>query len=318
MSQTRILLESGTNELEIVEFYVDEPGYRGHYGINVAKVVEIIRNQPVTAMPHMRHPAVMGAFAYRDGRVVPLVDVGLFLGIRPHIPENTGKIIITEFNAVTTGFLVSGVNRIYRLSWRDVESPGQFLMAAARSSITAVVHIDHRVVFLLDLEAIVGALDPSLAIRMNEIPPEETPAEPQPVMHILHVDDSTSIRKMVLRLLEQTGRFKVTQANDGQEAWELLCRLRDEAAASGAPLHTLLQGVITDIEMPNMDGMALCRQIKEDAALRELPVAVFSSLVNESLSAKVRSVGADAEFTKPDLQTLSEKVQELIAAKGWR
>ncbi len=315
MSQTKILLESGTNELEIVEFYVDEPDYRGHYGINVAKVVEIIRNQPVTSMPEMRHPAVLGAFAYRDGRVVPLVDVGRFLGIESQITDNS-KIIITEFNTVTTGFLVSGVNRIYRLSWRDVESPGQFLMAAARSSITAVVHIDHRVVFLLDLEAIVGSLDPSLAIRMNVDEPEDAP-NPEKVYRILHVDDSTSIRKMVLRLLEQTGRFEVVQANDGQEAWDLLCRLRDEVAGSGTPIHKRVQGVITDIEMPNMDGMALCRQIKEDAVLRELPVAVFSSMVNDSLAIKARSLGADAEFSKPDLQTLSEKMQELIDAKGW-
>lgn len=314
MSQTKILLESGTNELEIVEFYVDEPGYRGHYGINVAKVVEIIRVQPATAMPEMRHPAVKGAFAYRGGRIVPLIDLGIFLGMPSEVSQDS-KIIITEFNTVITGFLVSGVNRIYRLNWKDVESPGQFLENAARSSITAVVHIDNRVVFLLDLEAIVGTLDPNLAIRMNEPDPEEAP--PDTVYRILHVDDSISIRKMVLRLLEKTGRFDVVQAADGQDAWDLLCRLRDEAAAANMPIQKMLQGVITDIEMPNMDGMTLCRHIKEDPVLKALPVAVFSSMVNESLSIKARSVGADAEFTKPDLQTLSDKMQELILAKGW-
>ena len=310
MSQTKILLESGTNELEIVEFYVDEPGYRGHYGINVAKVVEIIRNQPVTSMPHMRHPSVKGAFSYRNGRIVPLIDLSVYLGVEEtRSDSNDSKIIITEFNAVMTSFRVSGVNRIYRLSWTDVEAPGKFLQDLRLTSITGVVRLDNRVVFLLDLEAIVADLHPNLAIRMNE--PDAAPPEAQPY-RILHADDSGSIRKLVLTLLDRTGKFDLVQASDGLEAWNMLCLLRDEALAGNLPIEQLLQGIITDIEMPNLDGLTLCRKIKEDPVLRTLPVAVFSSMINESLVVKARSVGADAEFAKPDLQNLSVKLIELI------
>lgn len=314
MSQSKILLESGTNELEIVEFYVDEAGYRGHYGLNVAKVVEIIRNQKVTSMPQMRHPAVRGAFAHRNGRIVPLIDLALYIGSEPTKSEDC-KIIITEFNTVVTSFLVSGVNRIYRLSWTDVEPPDKFLQNNSSSSITGVVKIDGRVIFILDLEAIVADLHPDLAIRMNTMEFEEN-KDPSKVFTILHVDDSGSIRKLVLRMMEKTGHFDVVQCNDGLEGWNQLCSLRDESVKAGIPINKLLQGVITDIEMPNMDGLTLCRKIKEDPVLKALPVAVFSSLINDSLSIKAKSVGADAEFTKPDLQTLSEKMLEMVRNKS--
>ncbi|MDE7065253.1 MAG: chemotaxis protein, partial [Desulfovibrionaceae bacterium] len=233
MSQTNILLESGTNELEIVEFYVNQDGYEGHYGLNVAKVVEIIRRQKVTSMPEMRHPAVLGSFAHRNGRIVPLIDTAKYLSSSP-IDNPDAKVIVTEFNTVITAFLVSGVNRIYRLSWADVEAPGKLLQNMSRSTVTGVVRLDDRVIFLLDLEAIVAELHPAMAIRLDE--PDEHEEAPPHVYRILHVDDSKSIRSMVLHLLEKEGRFEVTQAVDGQDAWEQLTRLRDEAAAADIPL----------------------------------------------------------------------------------
>ena len=166
MAQTNILLETGTNELEIVEFFVNQDGYEAHYGLNVAKVVEIGRRQPVTAMPEMRHKALLGAFLHRNGRIVPLIDMARFLGSAP-ITNEDAKVIVTEFNGVCTGFLVSGVNRIYRLSWTDVEAPGQFLQNMSRSSVTGVVRLEERVIFLLDLEAIVAELHPAMALRFD-------------------------------------------------------------------------------------------------------------------------------------------------------
>lgn len=312
MSQTNILLESGTNELEIVEFYVNQDGYEGHYGLNVAKVVEIIRRQKVTSMPEMRHPAVLGSFAHRNGRIVPLIDTAKYLSSAP-IDNPDAKIIVTEFNTVITAFLVSGVNRIYRLSWTDVEAPGKFLQNMSRSAVTGVVRLDDRVIFLLDLEAIVAELHPAMAIRMDE--PDQPQEAPPQLFRILHVDDSKSIRNMVLHMLEKEGRFEVVQAVDGQDAWELLASLRDEAVSAGIPVSRLVRGVISDIEMPRMDGLALCRKIKEDDVLKSLPVAMFSSLINESLARKCASVGANTQFSKPDLKSLSDKMYELIASE---
>lgn len=312
MAQTQILLEVGTNELELVEFYIDEPdGYRGYYGINVSKVVEISRSQPITAMPQMPHPSVLGAFPFRDGRIVPLIDISKFLN-KGGVASDDPRIIITEFNRTHTAFLVSGVTRIHRISWKQVEAPTPLLLEISSGSITAVVRLEGRVVFVLDAEAIVAAMNPALSVRMDE-PPVELPNRKY---HILHADDSVSIRRLVMDLLRKEGRFDVTQANDGEEAWQMLLKFKEEAQQKEIPITRLVQGIITDIEMPNLDGLTLCKYIKEDHVLRELPVAMFSSLISSSLAHKCASVGADAQFAKPDLQGISDKMFQLIEAKA--
>ncbi len=312
MAQTNILLESGTNELEIVEFYINEDGYRGHYGFNVAKVVEIIRMENVTTMPQMSHFSVLGVFPYRDGKVIPLIDLALFLDKEPESVVDP-KIIVTEFNKVQTAFLVSGVNRIYRLSWSDVEPPGKFLEKVSSQSITGVVKIEDRVIFLVDLEAIVATLQPSLALRIYET---ETPEEPQQKFRILHADDSASIRHLVGKMLEADGRFEVMQCNDGREAYNKLMEIKQEAFANNLPIESYLQGIITDIEMPFMDGLTLCKEVKDDPFFKNLSIAVFSSLITESLAHRAESVGADAQYAKPDLQAIADKMYELILEKN--
>ena len=312
MAQTNILLETGTNELEIVEFYVNQDGYEAHYGLNVAKVVEISRRQPVTAMPEMRHPAILGAFQHRNGRVVPLIDMALFLD-SPPIDNEDAKVIVTEFNGVCTAFLVSGVNRIYRLSWTDVEAPGQFLQNMSRSSVTGVVRLEDRVVFLLDLEAVVAELHPAMAIRFDE---EDMVQETPQIYNILHVDDSRSIRRLLHDLLVKEGRFAVEQRVNGLEAWEYLVSLRQRCEEEKRPISDFVHGVISDIEMPSMDGLALCKHIKDDPVLKVLPVAIFSSMINESLAKKCAVVHADAQFAKPDLKALADNLYTLVT-KTW-
>lgn len=313
MTQSQILLEVGTNELELVEFYIDEPdGYRGYYGINVSKVVEISRSQPITAMPQMPHPSVLGAFPFRDGRIVPLIDISKFLN-KGGVSSNDPRIIITEFNKTHTAFLVSGVTRIHRISWKQVEAPTPLLLEISGGSITAVVRLEGRVVFVLDAEAIVATMNPALSVRMDEV---TEPVSIDRKYHILHADDSVSIRKLVADLLKREGRFEVTQANDGEDAWQLLQKYKADAEAKGVPITNIVQGVISDIEMPNLDGLTLCKYIKEDHVLKDLPVAMFSSLISNSLVTKCKSVGSDAEFAKPDLQGISNKMFELITNHG--
>lgn len=310
MSQTNILLESGTNEVEIVEFYIDEDDYRGHYGVNVAKVVEIIRMQPVTALPHMAHPSVMGAFRHRDGKVVPLIDLAVYLNKNSAVEKEEPKIIVTEFNTMTTAFKVSGVNRIHRMSWQAVEAPGQFVQSVSHNSVTGVVHIEGRVVFLLDMEKIVGDMNQSLAITLDG-KLSSARGEGQ-TYTILHADDSGSIRTLVHSLLTEHKQFKIIQVPNGQEAWDYLLKVKAQAEREGKPVQAYVDGVITDIEMPRMDGLTLCRNIKDDPALKNTPVALFSSLISERLAHKGDSVGADAQFAKPDLYNISQKMLELI------
>ena len=314
MSHTNILLESGTNELELVEFYLDEDGYRGHYGINVAKVVEIVRPQPVTAMPQMPHPCILGAFAYRDGRVVPLVDLSKYLGKTTQTEsEHECKVVITEFNKIVTAFQVSGVNRIYRLSWTDVEAPGQFLQTASKDSITGVVRLDGRVVFMLDMESIVDELHPGLALAMA-VGGNLNMGDQRPV-RLLHADDSGSIRNLMQRLLSANNRFELLQTRDGQQAWEVLQALKTRAENEQRPITDFVEGAILDIEMPRMDGLTLCKRIKEDAVLRVLPVGIFSSLITDTVRHKGNSVGADIQFAKPDLKSVSDQMFDIIMQK---
>ncbi len=310
MSQTNILLEAGTNELEVMEFYIEEEGYCGHYGINVAKVVEIIRPQKVTAMPEMPHPCVLGAFAHRNGEIIPLIDVAKYLNFNTN-PEKDYKIIITKFNTLTTAFMVSGVNRIYRLSWANVEAPGNLLQQVSRNAVTGVVRMDDRIILLLDLEAIVAEIHPAIAMRMDQAKMPEMVGDERKY-RILHADDSSSIRRLVLDLLSQEGRFEVTQAENGEIAWNIMLQYAEQCKETGKPITDYVEGVITDIEMPAIDGLALCKRIKEHPILKEVPVAVFSSMVSDSLVKKCESVGADAQYSKPDLQGLSNILFDLI------
>jgi two-component system chemotaxis response regulator CheV len=275
-------------------------------------VVEIIRPQAVTAMPQMPHPCVMGAFPYRDGRVVPLVDLAKYLGTETH-SEHEPKVVITEFNRVITAFQVSGVNRIYRLSWTDVDAPGNFLQASSKNSITGVVRLDGRVVFLLDMESIVDDLHPGLAVAMQVQGRADT-VDSRP-LRILHADDSSSIRRLMLKLLTLNNRFELMQALDGQQAWDLLTSLKKKAENEQRPITDFVEGAILDIEMPRMDGLTLCKNIKADSVLRVLPVAIFSSLITDTLRHKGQSVGADAQFATPDRQSVSDKMFDLIEQK---
>ena len=307
MAQTNILLESGTNELELVEFFIDEEDdYRGYYGVNVSKVVEIIRMQPVTVMPNLRHESVLGAFQYPDGRIAPLIDLAKYLN-KPAVETSQPKIIVTEFNNVITAFLVSGVNRIHRLSWVDVESPGAFIQSIS-AAITGVVKLEDRTAFVLDMEKIVGDMDESLSISFAKVHKLESDR----IYKILHADDSQSVRGLVKHLLEDSGAFQVVQMTNGSEAWDYLQNLKKKCESDGQPVNAYLDGIISDIEMPSIDGLTLCRRIKEDPILKTLPVALFSSLITESLQHKGESVGADAQFAKPELSQLSEKMVELI------
>ena len=154
MSKTNILLESGTNELEIVEFFLEEPTasggtYVGYYGVNVAKVLEIIRLPKVTEMPQTPHPCVLGTFNLRDN-VVPLVDLGVWLG-KERSDKASDKVVVTEFNRVVSAFRVSGVTRIHRLSWEQIEPPAIQVQHYSGNSVTGVVRLENRVVFILDM-----------------------------------------------------------------------------------------------------------------------------------------------------------------------
>lgn len=311
MSQTNILLEAGTNELEIVEFHLDEHDpkegtYKGYYGVNVAKVLEIIRMPKVTEMPEVKHESVLGAFNLRS-HIIPLVDLSVWLGKKRAPSDEEPKVVVTEFNNVDTAFLVSGVNRIHRISWEEVEAPNAYVSAITNNSITGVVKMDGRIIFLLDLERIVSDLNPQLGLRLDDAVDWSANKN----YRALIADDSTVIREMIKDLLQKAG-FSVEAATNGKEGWERLVEIKAKAEAENRPVTDYVQVVISDIEMPQMDGHNFCRRIKEDSMLKVLPVILFSSLITDRQRHKGESVGADDQIAKPEITYVAQRSVALI------
>ncbi|WP_027185262.1 chemotaxis protein [Desulfovibrio inopinatus] len=315
MSQTNILLESGTNELEIVEFYIDEVDvdedkpYRGYFGVNVAKVLEIIRMPRVTEMPNPPHPSVVGTFNLRS-RVIPLIDLSVWLG-KHMSSKHPPKVIVSEFNRVTNAFLVSGVTRIHRLSWEQVEPPNSYVASVSSNSFTGVVKFEDRILLLLDMEQIIWDLNPNLAMHMSPEDEARLGGEGDNVTRAIVVDDSNSIRKMIVNVLERDG-YEVMQDINGQFAWNRLLDLKRRSIEEKRSIFDFVKLIVSDIEMPSMDGHNLCKRCKDDPVLKNVPFILFSSLINERLFHKGESVGADAQVTKPEIATLTQKAKQLI------
>lgn len=312
MPETNILLESGTNELEIVEFYLDETKadkeYRGYYGINVAKVLEILQVPELTDMPEVSHPAVLGAFNLRD-EIIPLVDLAGWLK-KKRVESEAPKIIVTEFNRTKSAFLVSGVTRIHRINWKEVEAPTGYVSSLTVNSITGVVKFPDRIVFILDMEKICMALNPDQAPIQE---PTETLKQDIQARQIkaLVVDDSTMARKMITGILEKAG-FIIHAVENGELAWQYLLSCRRKATEQGCPLTNFVEIVVSDIEMPVKDGHTLTKGIKEDSLLKQLPVVLCSSIITKTLHHKGISVGADAQISKAELSDLVPQIYALI------
>lgn len=312
MSSSADRADKSGNELEIIEFYIDElsPGgerYRSYFGMNVAKVLEIIRLPPITGVPGKHHPAALGTFNLR-GRVLPLVDLGLWLG-KQSGDKDSDKVIVSEFSGVVTAFIVSGVTRIHRMTWGQVEPPGKHLQRFSHDSITGVVRFDDRIVFLLDMEQIIGSMDPSLDLSKQA--EAVSPLEYGTGYHVLVADDSASIRNTLAHCLE-AANYTVSKATCGREAWDMLQAWEAKATEERTSLSRYVDLVISDIEMPEMDGHTLTRMIKQDPRFKDLPVILFSSLISEVVRQKGIQAGADDQIAKPDLPELTARAKALI------
>lgn len=296
---SNILVETGTNEVEILEIFIDEEDYRGYYGVNVAKVLEIIPlPKQIMKPPNTTSCFATGLFNHRE-KIVPLIDLAMWLG-RARVERKPPNVLITEFNSIVNAFLVSGVTRIHRITWDNIR-PMDGYMEGLSESITGVVELEGKIVLLLDLEKAIADMNPDLAVtdsagRMDT--GAESPGEP---IRVLHADDSGVVRRNVKRLLEENNNFLVESFINGEAAWTHLLNVKNRVQEGGCKLHDLVDVVLTDIEMPGMDGYRLCRLIKEDQELKSLPVVLFSSLITDRLLHKGQSVGADGQFAKPDL-----------------
>ncbi|SCM82257.1 Chemotaxis protein CheV [uncultured Sporomusa sp.] len=293
-----ILLETGTNEFEIVEFSIGPVSY----GINVAKVREVINPVPVTKMPNI-HPWVDGIFTLR-GRVMPLVNLPRCLGNQS--TTTSPKVIVSELNNYYVAFLVDEVSRIHRISWTAMEPPPHI---ANSDMVVGIIKMAEKMVVLLDFEKIVADINPEMNEKFSQIDSTtSTILDNRKNKTILVAEDSKMLRDLLLSTLHTAGYAKIISTENGQEAWNKI----EQLIKTGEPLENNVQLIITDIEMPQMDGHHLTKRIKEHEKCKHLPVVIFSSLINEEMRLKGESIGANGQVSKPEINQLIELVDRFI------
>lgn len=294
---TNILLESGTNELEILEFTLGD----NHYGINVAKIREILQYQPVTPVPNA-NPSVEGIFMPRDV-MITVINLKRCLGL-PDTDEK-GLFIITNFNKLNVAFHVDQVIGIHRVSWEAIIKPDSTINGEEDSVSTGVIKMDDKLVLILDFESIVAGISPETGLRVNDIDAMQERARCD--SPILIAEDSPLLSKLLTDCLKKAGYTNLIVTTNGKEAWDKLCELKNEGNVADS-----VDCIITDIEMPQMDGHRLTKLVKSDDAMKSIPLIIFSSLVNEEMKRKGERLGADAQLTKPELGQLVEAIDKLI------
>jgi two-component system chemotaxis response regulator CheV len=309
---TGILLETGTNELEILEFHIDgEPredgaAERHSFGVNVAKVMEVIESPHLEPQPGATHPSFRGLIPLRS-HILPVIDLSVWLGIARQVAPRE-NVIITEFSKTVTGFVVSGVTGIHRVGWQEVIPPDGYMPKTGIQAIIGLVERDGHFIQLLDLETIIADLSPA---ELDFSTPPQTMAPRE--IKALVADDSATIRLMLQKTLERSG-ITPTVVGNGQEALAVLRETAAKAEAEGRPLSDYLDILISDIEMPLLDGFTLTKHVKTHPVLRSLPVVLYSSIITDELRHKGESVGADLQIAKPDLERLPEVAVRLVAA----
>ncbi len=303
-----VLLEAGTNELEIIEFFIktsDTTNQKASFGVNVAKVLEIHEAPDgLYSSPGAAHPSFLGTIGLRE-QILPIIDLSVWLGIE-RAPSPHELIIVTEFNNLIIGFLVSHVTHIYRVEWADVHPPSQIVANIATNCITATIHFEDHIVQMIDFEKIINELDHTLE-RASKTPSKRA----QQQFRAMVVDDSGTIRAMLEERFEQAN-FDVLTYKNGRDALEALQEMYGAQQPATKDATDRIDIVIADIEMPSMDGYTLTKSIKTDSKLLHLPVILFSSLITNSTLHKGESVMADAQITKPEFPTLVDKAIELI------
>ena len=298
---TNILLESGTNELEILEFMIGN----NHYGINVAKVREILPYQQITPVPNA-HPYIEGLFMPRE-TIITVVDLARSLSLKAET-HPTDMLIVTNFNKLDIAFHVHQVIGIHRVSWAEVNKPDRTVNSTENSAATGILKYDNRLIIILDFEKIVSDISPEPSLKMSDI--EKLGDRERSDAHILVAEDSPLLSKLIYDSLSKAGYVNITLCNNGQEAWDKLVQWNHE----GDSIFNHVRLVLTDIEMPLMDGHRLCKLIRDQKEFDEVPIIIFSSLINEDMRRKGESLGVNAQISKPEIGKLVGVMDDLIRA----
>ena len=303
-----ILLESGTNEIEVMEFTI----FDSLYGINVAKVLEIMMAcpvvpAPVKPMPHA-HPAVEGIFKPRD-TVITVVDLPKYLFGQSGEKGPKDLFIITSFNKMNIAFRVHTVVGISRISWGAIQKPDKTVSSGDEGIATGIAQCGDDLVTILDFEKIVAEIAPETSIQMSEI--DRLGKRERNESVIVVAEDSILLSKMIEEALHKSGYVNTKMFPNGQELWNYLSGLR-----GSDDLRSKVALVITDIEMPQMDGHRLTKLIKDDKELKQLPVIIFSSLITDEMRRKGKELGADEQMSKPEIGHLVKVIDHLLGQEN--
>jgi two-component system, chemotaxis family, chemotaxis protein CheV len=299
-----ILLEAGTNEAEVLAFRV-----RGErFGVNVAKVREVVPLERLTAIPHS-HPAIDGLAEVRE-LVMPLINLRKFLFNDDDCQnaDGTENLLLLEFNGIHTAFRVEEVERIYRVSWKDTR-PVPKLGENACPVTSVLCQKEEGLLPMLDFESICVTVGlGGMSLDLESINKDQSMALTE--QYIVYADDSQLIRAMVKDSLQEAGFARLRGFPDGQDAWEYL----SELAAKATPENILekVACIVTDIEMPRMDGLNLTKKIRQNSVLSKVPVVVFSSIATKDNQKKGLQVGASAQVSKAKYDELAEAVTQLV------
>lgn len=297
---TKILLENGTNELEVLEFKLDGNAY----GINVAKIKEIINYMDVTPVPNA-HPSIEGIFMPRD-TMITAIDLKNCL--QRGVSQAGGLFIITNFNKLDVAFHVDSVVGIHRVSWKEIIKPDSTVSTTEEGISTGIIKLDGRLIIILDFEKIMTDINPETGLKMTEI--DELGERGRYDVPILIAEDSPLLNKLIVDSLHRAGYTNLIHTENGQQAYEVVQDCKREGT-----LKDHVQCIITDIEMPIMDGHRLTKLVKDDDETKDIPVVIFSSLVNDEMKRKGESLGADAQLSKPEIGNLVRVVDQLVLGK---
>ncbi len=284
---TKILLENGTNELEVLEFTLGG----NSYGINVAKIKEIISYQAVTPVPNA-HPSIEGIFMPRD---IMITAIDLKNCLQRGVSEPGGLFIVTNFNKLDIAFHVDSVVGIHRLSWADIIKPDATV--GADSTALGIIKVSGKLIIILDFEKIVSDINPETGLRTNQL--SSLGNRRRCDLPILIAEDSILLNKLIVDSLHQSGYVNIIHTSNGQEAYDVI-----EEAKKRGNLKDSVSCVITDIEMPVMDGHHLVKLLKSNDSTKKIPVIIFSSLINDEMRLKGEQLGVDAQLSKPEIGEL--------------
>lgn len=297
--ESNILLESGTGELEIIEFIVNNT----RYAINVVKVKEVIAlpKETLTKLPDSK-PEIAGLILCRN-EILTLVNLKYIIGGRQQ-QELGEKVIICEFNKTKVAFNIDDIVAVHRIKWSDIRKSDD--LVADSLSVGNILFKD-KVIIMLDFEKIVTDISPKVGISEDRL--VDVHYKDRSNIKLILADDSALIRRLLKDTLTKAGFTNLKTFDDGKQALDYLMNLKE---TKGNDFINEVQLLITDIEMPQMDGLTLIRKIKEDEVLNVLPTVIFSSLITDELRHKGESVGADAQLSKPEIEDLIENVDKLL------